>query len=192
MLSIALRANAVPSQLALPAVARDDDICAWCRCGLRHPRCGSPAAAKLLDCPAKRSPAGVLCTDALVEHGNAPREATWPGRRRVGQPPRLHIPSMQVVGARAGLGANLRVRQLAARRPQQAVRRCCVVRAAAQAETIDPLERRAPMHVCRSARCLVCIRSEAHQGAGRLLVSRTASFVHRRQACAGSPASPRS
>ena len=64
----------------------------------------------------------------------------------MGRPLRLHIRAVQVGAARAGLGAPLRVRQLAARRPQQAALRSVLVRAAAQAETMDPLERRAPGH----------------------------------------------
>lgn len=69
-----------------------------------------------------------------------------PGGRRVGLPLRLHIRAVQVGATRAGLGAQLRVRQLTARRPKQAALRSVLVRAAAQAETMDPLERRAPGH----------------------------------------------
>ncbi len=50
---------------------------------------------------------------------------------------------MQAGPARAGLGAALRLRKVAAPRPQLAARRSVCVRAAAQAEAMDPLERRA-------------------------------------------------
>jgi len=50
---------------------------------------------------------------------------------------------MQAGPARAGLGAALRLRKAATPRPQLAARRSVCVRAAAQAEAMDPLERRA-------------------------------------------------
>ena len=64
----------------------------------------------------------------------------------MGRPLRLYVRAVQVGATRAGLGAQLRARQLKARGPQQAALRSVLVCAAAQAETLDPLERRAHGH----------------------------------------------